>query len=84
MPGLRGVSGFSETFVGFFYKLSFFHFSVGLVASVFFLVRTWIRAKSAVIRQQMKWVIWGSFWPSLLLPFFTPLAFCSGRKLIPG
>jgi two-component system NtrC family sensor kinase len=60
VPGLRHVPNISESFVGIFYKLSFFHFAAGLIASVFFLVRTWVRAKSTVVRQQMKWVIWGS------------------------
>ena len=50
----------SERFVGLFYRLSFGHFTLALVASVYFLVRTWVKAKSAVIRQQMKWVLWGS------------------------
>jgi two-component system NtrC family sensor kinase len=54
------VPHISEKVVGLFYKLSFFHFVVALVASVFFLVRTWAKAKSALIRQQMKWVVWGS------------------------
>jgi PAS domain S-box-containing protein len=60
VPPLRQVPGPSESFVGLFYKLSFAHFVAGLLASVFFLVRTWITAKSAVVRQQMKWLIWGS------------------------
>ena len=50
----------SDKVVGIFYKLSFFHFVAALVASVFFLIRTWVTAKTAVIRQQMKWVVWGS------------------------
>lgn len=60
IPGLAYVPTVSDNFIGFFYKLSFTHFIVGLITSVYFLVRTWMRAKSAVIRQQMKWVIWGS------------------------
>ena len=60
VAGLDHVPAVSDNFIGFFYKLSFVHFVTGLVSGVFFLVRTWIRAKSAVIRQQMKWVIWGS------------------------
>ena len=60
VPPLRHIPNASESFVGLFYKLSFFHFVGALIASVFFLVRTWFAAKSAVIRQQMKWVIWGS------------------------
>jgi len=60
LPALKNLPNFSESFVGLFYRLTFAHFVVALIASVFFLIRTWIRAKTAVIRQQMKWVIWGS------------------------
>ncbi len=60
VPGRHGVPTVSDSFIAAFYKLSFVHFIVGLLASVFFLVRTWTKAKSAVVRQQMKWVIWGS------------------------
>ncbi len=60
IPGLQHVPTVSDNFIGLFYKISFAHFIVGLIASVFFLVRTWNKARSAVIRQQMKWVIWGS------------------------
>jgi two-component system, NtrC family, sensor kinase len=60
MPPLRQLPSVSDSFVGLFYKLSFAHFVLGLVAGIFFLVRTWSVAKNAVIRQQMKWVIWGS------------------------
>lgn len=60
IPGLQNVPAVSDNFIGLFYKVSFGHFIVGLIASVFFLVRTWNKASSAVIRQQMKWVIWGS------------------------
>jgi two-component system NtrC family sensor kinase len=60
VPALSRVPPVSESFVGLFYQLSFAHFVLALVGSVYFLIRTWIKAKSAVIRQQMKWVIWGS------------------------
>jgi len=50
----------SESFVGFFYKLSFAHFVFGLVISAALLVRKFFTAKTAVLRQQMKWVVWGS------------------------
>ncbi len=59
VPSLSNVSA-AGSLVSLFYKLSFAHFLAALVASVFFLVRTWAKAKSAVTRQQMKWVIWGS------------------------
>jgi two-component system, NtrC family, sensor kinase len=60
VPPLSQVPPVSDSFVGLFYQLSFAHFVLALVASVYFLIRTWIKAKSAVVRQQMKWVIWGS------------------------
>ncbi|HEV2828542.1 MAG TPA: hypothetical protein VGW76_13165, partial [Pyrinomonadaceae bacterium] len=60
VPAFRSLPPLSDSFLGFFYKLSFFHFIAGLIASVIFLIRTWVKANSAVVRQQMKWVIWGS------------------------
>ncbi len=60
IPVLRQIPAVSESFVALFWKLSFLHFEFGLVASAGLLVRTWVRAKSAVIRQQLKWVVWGS------------------------
>jgi two-component system NtrC family sensor kinase len=60
VPAFRQVPPLSDSFPGLFYKLSFFHFIAGLIASVIFLIRTWVKANSAVVRQQMKWVIWGS------------------------
>jgi PAS domain S-box-containing protein len=54
------AGGVSETFVDVFYRLSFFHFVAGLVASVALLFRTYFNAKSALVRQQMKWVVWGT------------------------
>lgn len=59
-PFLQKIPAASDSFVGLFWKVSFFHFVTGLIASAVLLVRTWIRAKSAVVRQQMKWVVWGS------------------------
>jgi hypothetical protein len=50
----------SERFITLFYKISFAHFVVGLVASVVLLFRTLLTAKCAVVRQQVKWVVWGS------------------------
>ena len=60
IPVLRQIPAVSESFVALFWKLSFLHFEFGLVASAGLLVRTWVRAKSAVVRQQLKWVVWGS------------------------
>ena len=57
--GFKG-NGVSESFVDVFYRLSFFHFCVGLVAGLGLLARTYFTTKSALVRQQMKWVVWGT------------------------
>ena len=57
--GLRG-GGVSESVIDLFYRLSFFHFVAGLVGGIALLVRTYVTAKSALVRQQMKWVVWGT------------------------
>ncbi len=54
------VRGVSEGFVRFFYTISYVHFNVALVASAFLLVRTYLTAKNALVRQQLKWVVWGA------------------------
>ena len=54
------VGGVSESFVDAFYRLSFFHFIAGLVTSAVLLVRTYVMATNALVRQQMKWVVWGT------------------------
>ena len=60
VPPIGNMPAPSDSSVSLFYRLSFAHFLAGLVGGVFFLLRTWVKAKSAVIRQQMKWVLWGS------------------------
>ena len=57
---LGNVPAPTDSLVDLFYRLSFAHFLAALIGSVFFLIRTWFKAKSAVTRQQMKWVVWGS------------------------
>ena len=60
LPPIKMIPAPTESFVGAFYKLSFFHFLVALVASAALLVRTFVYAKSTVVRQQVKWVVWGA------------------------
>lgn len=57
--GLR-ITGVSEGFVEAFYRISFLHFIVALTASATLLVKTYLTARNALIRQQMKWVMWGT------------------------
>jgi PAS domain S-box-containing protein len=58
--GVELGGGVSEQFIVAFYQLSFLHFIAGLVASVALLVKTYATAKNALVRQQMKWVVWGA------------------------
>jgi len=61
----KGISAFqkipvTEPIVGFFYWISFLHFTVGLIVSSGLLIITFVTAKSTVVRQQVKWILWGS------------------------
>ena len=49
-----------ESFGELFYRLSFSYFLLGLVASGVLLIRAYLTAKNALVRQQMKWVVWGT------------------------
>ncbi|HEU4478493.1 MAG TPA: hypothetical protein VFR80_08240, partial [Pyrinomonadaceae bacterium] len=60
VPAVGQVPALSESFVALYWRLCFFHLVAGLIASAVLVVRTWVKAKSAVVRQQMKWVVWGS------------------------
>ena len=50
----------SEQLIGFLYWLYMLHLGVALVASAVLLMRTFVKAKSTVVRQQVKWVAWGT------------------------
>lgn len=73
----------SDSLVALFYRLSFVHFLAMLIASVVFLIRTWIKAKSAVVRQQMKWVVWGSLLAVAPFTFLYGIGFLLGRQADP-
>jgi two-component system, NtrC family, sensor kinase len=50
----------SVQLIGLLNWLYMLHFAVALVASAVLLVRTFVKAKSTVVRQQVKWVAWGT------------------------
>jgi PAS domain S-box-containing protein len=56
------------------------HFVVGLVGSALLLVRTWATAKGAVIRQQMKWVVWGSLLAIAPFTLLYAVAYLAGAE----
>lgn len=61
----KGIPAFakipvSEQLFGYLNWLYILHFGVALVASAVLLIRTYLRAKSTIVRQQVKWVAWGT------------------------
>jgi PAS domain S-box-containing protein len=59
LPFLPSSFNITEDFIAFFYKLSFLHFWLGLIAGTVLLVRRFVTTETAVVRQQLKWVVWG-------------------------
>jgi two-component system, NtrC family, sensor kinase len=51
---------YSLNFGAGFYKAAFVQFVLALVASAVLLVRRFVISKNTVVRQQLKWVVWGS------------------------
>ncbi len=54
------LPAFSTNFVGAVFKTIFVHFWLALIAGACLLVYTFVRSGSTVVRQQLKWVVWGS------------------------
>jgi len=50
----------SEQLIGSLYWLNILHLGVALAASAALLVRTLLKARSTTVRQQVKWVVWGT------------------------
>lgn len=51
---------FSAKFIDGYDVVIFVHFMLGILASAALLVRTFVKSEAAVVRQQLKWVVWGS------------------------
>ncbi len=52
--------GFPENFIGWLYKAEIANLSLSLVVGACLLVRRFWKSEVAVVRQQLKWVVWGS------------------------
>ena len=50
---------FSAEFVEAYDIIIFVHFMFGVLTSAALLVRTFVKSDAAVVRQQLKWVVWG-------------------------
>jgi len=68
MPGGTRLDAYlTPEFVGSLYRLAFLHFVFALVSGSGILIYRFFRSGNAVIRQQLKWVVWGSI--LAVLPF---------------
>src|SRR5256714_2152311 len=74
---------YSPNFVARFYKASFIHFVVALIASAVLLVRRFMISKSTVARQQLKWVVWGTVLAIAPFTLFYALGFIFGETAGP-
>lgn len=70
----------NESFHDLFYRFSMVHFLVGLIGSAALLIRTWATARGAVVRQQMKWVVWGSLLAIAPFTLLYALAYLAGAE----
>ncbi|HYY59396.1 MAG TPA: PAS domain S-box protein, partial [Pyrinomonadaceae bacterium] len=67
-----------EHVIGWYYKAIFLHFWGALVASGILLVRTFVKSDAAVVRQQLKWVVWGSALAITPFSLFYAVGYVSG------
>ena len=82
-PPMKMIPAVTESFIGAFYKISFFHFLVALVASAFYLVRTFVSARNTVVRQQVKWVVWGALLAIAPFTFLYGITYLIGAQTDP-
>jgi len=74
---------YSPNLVARFYKASFIHFVVALIASAVLLVRRFVISKSTVARQQLKWVVWGTVLAIAPFTVFYALGYIFGETAGP-
>src|SRR5207253_8900146 len=60
VPFAQQLLDYSPDFVVRFYKATFIHFTIALLASAALMIRRFVISKNTVARQQLKWVVWGS------------------------
>jgi PAS domain S-box-containing protein len=70
----------SEAATDWYYSAIFMHFWAALVVSAVLLVRTFARSDVAVVRQQLKWVVWGSMLAIAPFSLFYAVGYVSGAE----
>ncbi len=83
VPLMSAVPGFSERFISWFYKASFIHFWLAKVGGAVLLIYTLVTAKTAGVRQQLKWVAWGSALAIAPFTFLYAFAYVFGGQSDP-
>ena len=58
VPALRAL--FPESFIGWLWQAEVALLSAALIAGTVALVRRFVKSDAAIVRQQLKWVVWGS------------------------
>ena len=79
VSGLQNIP-VTEPIIGILYWLTMAHFTFALVAGAALLMRTLINAKSTVVRQQVKWVMWGTVLAVTPFVFFYGLVYLVGAQ----
>lgn len=67
-------------FFNVFYRVSFIHFALALLLSAGLLIRRFVKSKNTVIRQQLKWVVWGSILAIAPFTFLYAVGFILGAE----
>jgi two-component system NtrC family sensor kinase len=70
----------SEDFIGTLYKARFLHFALALVLGAYMLIRRFIKSETAVVRQQLKWVVWGSILAITPFTLLYSISYAQGWK----
>ncbi|HEX5965528.1 MAG TPA: histidine kinase N-terminal 7TM domain-containing protein, partial [Pyrinomonadaceae bacterium] len=79
VSGLKNIP-VTEPILGVLYWLTVAHFTIALLAGTALLMRTLMNAKSTIIRQQVKWVMWGAVLAVTPFVFFYGLVYLVGAQ----
>ncbi|HZJ45105.1 MAG TPA: ATP-binding protein [Pyrinomonadaceae bacterium] len=79
LPSLQRIP-VTEAELGLFYKVGFAQLTIALVASAVIVLRTFLKTGSAVVRQQLKWVVWGTLLAVTPFTFLYGLGYLFGAR----
>lgn len=79
VPALAKVP-VTETLFDIFFRLGFAQLTLALVVSAVLLTRTFVTSRSTIVRQQMKWVVWGTLLAITPFIFLYAIGFLLGSQ----